>query len=46
MGQYYKVINVDKKEFIRPRKFGRGSKLTEWCYIDNKGESNAFVSML
>ena len=46
MGQYYKVINVDKKEFIHPHKFGCGLKLMEWCYIDDKGESNAFVSAM
>lgn len=29
MGQYYKIVNVDKKEVISP--YG-GSKLMEWSY--------------
>ena len=29
MGQYYKVINIDKKEYIRPN---CGLKLMEWSY--------------
>lgn len=35
MGQYYVASNVDRKEFICPRSFGSGSKLTETCYVGN-----------
>lgn len=30
MGQYYKVINIDKKEVLNPRAFGNGNKLLEF----------------
>jgi hypothetical protein len=30
MGQYYKVINVSKKEYIHPHNFGDGMKLMEF----------------
>ena len=30
MGQYYYVVNVDKKEFLYPHKFGDGLKLMEF----------------
>jgi hypothetical protein len=30
MGQYYKVVNLDKKEFIYPHAFGDGLKLMEF----------------
>jgi len=29
MGQYHLTINLDKKEFLVPQKFGCGSKLAE-----------------
>lgn len=32
MGQYYKVINIDKKEYMRPE---YGLKLMEWSYNKN-----------
>lgn len=32
MGQYYKVINIDKKEYMRP---DMGLKLMEWSYNRN-----------
>ena len=32
MGQYYKVINIDKKEYMRPN---CGLKLMEWSYNRN-----------
>ena len=44
MGQYYKIVNVDKKEFIKPWAFGCGAKLLEWGYLVNRGFSNDFVS--
>jgi hypothetical protein len=30
MGQYYKVVNIDKKEFLTPHTFGDGAKLMEF----------------
>lgn len=30
MGQYYTIINLDKKEFLHPHKFGDGLKLLEF----------------
>lgn len=44
MGQYYKIINVDKKEYIKPWDFGCGAKLLEWGYLVSRHSSNGFVS--
>lgn len=33
MGQYYKIINVDKKEYLDPSDFGEGFKLLEFAYM-------------
>jgi len=30
MGQYHKIANLDKKEFLHPHKFGDGLKLLEF----------------
>jgi len=30
MGQYYYVVNIDKKQFLHPHKFGHGLKLLEF----------------
>ena len=30
MGQYYKIVNLDKKQFLHPHKFGDGLKLLEF----------------
>ena len=30
MGQYYLIVNIDKKQFIHPHKFGDGLKLLEF----------------
>lgn len=30
MGQYYKIVNLDKKEFLNPYTFGDGAKLLEF----------------
>ena len=30
MGQYYRIINLDKKEFLNPYAFGDGAKLLEF----------------
>lgn len=32
MGQYYKLVNFDKKEFVEPWSLDCGAKLTEWSY--------------
>ena len=35
MGQYYKVVNLDKKEWLHPHKFNDGMKLLEFgCSAD------------
>lgn len=30
MGQYYFIVNIDKKEYLHPHKFGEGLKLMEF----------------
>jgi len=30
MGQYYLIVNLDKKEYLHPHKFGEGAKLMEF----------------
>ena len=30
MGQYYKICNLDQKEYLHPHKFGDGMKLLEF----------------
>jgi hypothetical protein len=30
MGQYYLIVNLDKKEYLRPHAFGDGAKLLEF----------------
>lgn len=34
MGQYYKIVNVSKREAIFPLECGDGSKLTEFAFLD------------
>jgi hypothetical protein len=35
MGQYFLVVNLDKKEFLHPHRFGDGLKLLEFgCSMD------------
>ena len=46
MGQYYKVVNIDKKEFIEPWDYDCGSKLLEWGYITSDGKANGFAGAL
>lgn len=37
MGQYYKVVNVDKQLYFTPREVGEnGAKLMEWSYNGNE----------
>lgn len=35
MGQYYKAINLDKREFLSPHKYDNGAKLMEHSYLEN-----------
>lgn len=35
MGQYYRIINVDKEEVLYSFDFGNGQKLMEWSYCEN-----------
>lgn len=35
MGQYYKIVNVDKEEMLYPFKFNCGLKLMKWAYANN-----------
>lgn len=35
MGQYYRPVNLDKKECLDPYKFDGGLKLMETCYVGN-----------
>jgi hypothetical protein len=35
MGQYYKIVNVKKKQYISPHKFGDGTKLMEFSMSAN-----------
>jgi len=35
MGQYYKIVNIKKKQYIRPSTFGDGSKLMEFSMSAN-----------
>lgn len=35
MGQYYKIVNVKKKQYITPHKFGDGAKLMEFSMSAN-----------
>ena len=31
MGQYFRVVNKTKKEYVSPWDIGGGAKLWEWC---------------
>lgn len=31
MGQYFRAVNLDRKEYVCPWKIGGGAKLWEWC---------------
>jgi hypothetical protein len=35
MGQYYKIVNVKKRQYIKPHTFGDGSKLMEFSMSAN-----------
>lgn len=46
MGQYYKIVNFDKKEFLYSWDYDCGSKLMEFSYIGDDLSSNGFVGAL
>jgi hypothetical protein len=35
MGQYYKIVNIKKKQYITPHRFGDGAKLMEFAMSAN-----------
>jgi len=43
MGQYYRIVNIDKKEFMSPADFGYGLKLLE--FADPMGQSMVTSAM-
>lgn len=45
MGQYYGIINIDKKQHIYPHDLDNGAKIMEWSYIGNK-MTNALMNLL
>lgn len=44
MGQYYRILNLDKKEYLSPYDFGCTAKLMEFSYIAKNLETNNFLS--
>lgn len=44
MGQYWKPVNLDKKEYLNPHKLGCGAKL--WEQLANPGVGQALVILL
>lgn len=46
MGQYYKIINLDKKEYLSSWNYNCGAKLMEFSYIGNDLTSNDFAGAL
>lgn len=45
MGQYYKVVNIDKKAHFSPHDTGNGLKLMEWSYVGTY-TTNALCQLL
>jgi len=37
MGQYFRAVNLDKKEYVCPWKIGGAAKLWEWCCNNQAG---------
>lgn len=35
MGQYYKAVNIDRREYLSPHSFNCGARLMESCYVGN-----------
>lgn len=46
MGQYYKIVNTTKKEFIEPWEYDSGAKLMEFSFMNDELKTNKFVSVL
>jgi len=50
MGQYYRIINIDKKEFLTSWTYDCGAKLMEHSYMGDDGKGNnfsgAFIQLL
>lgn len=44
MGQYYYVVNLDKKQYLHPHRFGDGSKLLE--FGDSMGGTMTALAIL
>lgn len=44
MGQYYHILNLDKKEYLSPYDFGCTAKLMEFSYIAKDLQTNSFLS--
>jgi hypothetical protein len=45
MGQYYKIVNLDKKQFLHPHAFGDGLKLMEFG-SSGQGTMNGLAILL
>lgn len=39
MGQYHLTVNIDKRQYLHPHKFGEGLKLREFSIKSNLGEA-------
>lgn len=46
MGQYYKIMNIDKNEYLYPHDFNCGLKLMESSYIRDDHHSNDYMGTL
>lgn len=44
MGQYYRIVNLTKKEYLEPWSYNCGAKLMESSYIDRNLKSNPYIS--
>ena len=45
MGQYYIIVNLDKRQYINPHKFGDGAKLMEFA-LSSLGTKTALAALL
>jgi hypothetical protein len=45
MGQYYRIVNLDKKQYIKPHAFGDGAKLMEFA-MSGEGTMAALAVLL
>jgi hypothetical protein len=45
MGQYYIIVNLDKRQYIKPDKFGDGVKLLEFA-LSSLGTKTALAALL